>query len=330
MSGRSFGTYVLTRLLYAVGVLLATFTVAFAIIYALPGDPARLILGGATSGSVPTQAEVDAVNAEYGFDRPIWAQYLDYLWNAAHGDLGSSFASGETVTTLLGRSAASTVQLTAAAFAFAVVVGGAVGTWAVYTRSRHLSRVLDAVPAVSVSLPSFWVGLLLIQFLSFRLDLFPASGDVGWRSVVLPAVTLGLAAAATIAQVLNRSLRNEIAQPYVDVARARGASRRRAFFVHAYRNAMVPVLTVSGLVVANLFAYSTISETVFSRAGLGFTLQSAVKSKDIPVILAVVALVAAIYVLANLVVDLLYPLLDPRLAGARRRTRPATTTAAAQ
>ncbi|MGA5507062.1 ABC transporter permease [Streptomyces umbrinus] len=316
--------YLASRLLQAVFVLWATFTVSFMVLYVLPGDPARLILGGAGGGGAPTRQQLDVVNAEYGFDLPLHEQYLRYVTHALRGDFGSSYGTHDAVTHMIGQALPSTVALTAFSLLLAVVIGTAVGTLSVYSTSRGLSRLLDSVPALSVSLPTFWTGMLLIQLLSFDLRLLPAAGDSGVQTLLMPGLCMALPAGALIAQLLSRSLHAAVREPYTDIARAKGATKQRVFFRHAFRNALIPVVTVSGMIVANLFAYSAITETVFSRNGVGYLLQSAVKTKDIPVVLAVVLLISVVYVLVNLAVDLLYPLLDPRITlGRRISARPA-------
>jgi peptide/nickel transport system permease protein len=173
-----------------------------------------------------------------------------------------------------------------------------------------------ALPPLGVSLPTFWVGLMLVQLLSFRIQLFPAFGNEGISGLVLPAVTLAVPTSALLAQVLAKSLATTLGEPYIDTARAKGAGRARVHFRHALRNAALPALTVAGLLVGNLVAGSVVVESVFARNGVGRTTVAAVTVQDIPVVQAVVVFGAFVFVLVNLAVDLVYPVLDPRIVTA--------------
>ncbi len=309
---RSGWVYVVRRLLQALLVIWAAFTITFVILYLVPGDPARLIAGG-DGGVEASPAQIAQINKEYGFDQPIYVQYVRALGGAITGNLGMSYQMKQPVTTLLGQELGSTFALAMFALAIAIVVGVMLGSITVYTRSRWLAKLLDSLPPIGASLPTFWVGLMLMQLFSFGLHLFPSAGDAGFASLVLPGVTMAAPGAASIAQVLAKSLRSSYAEPYVEIAKAKGAGRFRVFAAHAARNALLPSVTVMGMIVANLFAYSTVSETIFSRNGLGLALEKAVQTKDIPVVEGAVLVVAGVYVLASLVVDLVYPLVDPRL-----------------
>jgi peptide/nickel transport system permease protein len=326
VNGRTGWRYLVRRLLLAVLVMWAAFTITFIILYLVPGDPAQLIAGG-EGGTPATPDQIAAVNQEYGFDRPVLVQYFHALGGAVHGDLGNSYQMKQPVRELIAQEFGSTFTLAMFALLAAIVLGALIGSITVYTRSKALTKLLDAVPSVGASLPTFWVGLMLMQAFSFGLHVFPSAGDSGFSSLVLPGLTIAIPSAAVIAQVLARSLRNSFAEPYVEIARAKGASRLRVFAAHAARNSLLPTVTVAGMAVANLFAYSTVVETIFSRNGLGLALERAVQSKDVPVVEGVVLVVAAIYVLANLVVDLVYPIIDPRLragsASALRKIRKA-------
>lgn len=309
--------YILERLLQAVLILWATFTLAFLILFVIPGDPALLMLGGASETGSVSPEQIEAVNAQYGFDQPLYIQYVTYLLGTLRGDLGVSFQTGMPVSALLAEAIGSTAALVAFGTVVAIVLGLAVGCAAAYAKNRVLARVLESVPSLAASLPTFWVGLLLMQFLSFQLRLLPVSGDRGFETLIMPGITLAIPAAASIAQVVSKSLRTAMDEPYIDVARAKGAGELRVFFGHAFRNAVLPALTVLGLVIASMFVAATITETIFGRRGIGFLLEGSITTKDIPVVQAVVLVVAAVYVLTNLVVDLVYPFLDPRVVRAR-------------
>lgn len=323
--------YVLRRLAQAVVVLWAAFTVTFVILYLLPSDPVSIMLAGGQGGEQTDldPAQVAALRARYGLDQPLVVQYGRALWNALHLDFGTSIANGAPVTTLIGDALPQTVRLAVAALAIALVVGVGIALASTWTRSRRLAGLLLSLPPLGVALPTFWVGLLLVQFLSFRFPVFPALGNEGPESLVLPAVTLAIPVSAQIAQVLARGLRHSLSEPYVETARAKGASRARVHLRHALRNASVPALTMAGVITGGLLAGAVVTETVFSRVGIGRLTVSAVNSQDIPLVQGLVLLAAAVFVTVNLLVDLLYPVVDPRIrvaAPGRRRPAPKATT----
>ncbi|WP_392972726.1 ABC transporter permease [Streptomyces sp. LN245] len=311
--------YVLKRLAQAVGVLWAAYTVSFLVLDYLPGDPVTAMAGaGMDSGQVDPR-QIAALRHEYGFDKPVLTQYAEYLGRAVRGDFGDSVATGRPVASTLADALPQTLQLTASALLFAVVLGGGLAVTATYTTRRWLRQLLLSLPPLGVSVPTFWVGLLLVEAFSFRLRWFPAFGNDGPKGLVLPALTLAVPTGALIAQVLAKSLLTALDQPYVETARAKGAGRWRVHLRHALRNASLPALTVAGLLVGQLIAGSVVVETVSSRDGLGRVTAAAVTAQDIPVVQAVVAFGALIFVTTNLVVDLVYPLLDPRIVVASDR-----------
>jgi peptide/nickel transport system permease protein len=322
--------YIAFRLLQAVGVLWAAYTVSFLVLYALPSDPAALIAGPDATDITPEQ--LDAIRAQYGLDRPLVVQYFDQLVHLLRGDLGTSISTGRPVTDIIGEAVGPTVQIAAAGLVLAILFGGGLAIVSTYTRHRALGQFLLALPPLGVAIPAFWFALLLLQWFSFAIPIFPAMGDQGLASIVLPAVTLALPTGATIAQLLSKSLVTTLREPYIDTAWAKGASRARIHFGHALRNAALPALTMAGLLIGQLLAGTVVTETVFSRPGIGRVTASAVGAQDIPVVQGVVVFAAVVFVLANLLVDLIYPLLDPRIqAGRGRRARRATldTTVAA-
>jgi peptide/nickel transport system permease protein len=205
------------------------------------------------------------------------------------------------------------LQISAAGLAVAVLFGGTVALVATYTRVLWLRQVLMALPSLAVSLPVFWVGLMLVQVFAFGLGLLPSVGANSPAALVLPAVTLGLPTGALIAQVLAKSLTQALGEPYVTTARAKGVGRGGIHLRHALRNAALPALTVLGYIVGNLLAGSVVVETVFTRPGLGRLTVAAVGVQDIPLVQGIVVFAAAVFVLVNLMVDLIYPLLDPRI-----------------
>ena len=311
--------YAIKRLAQAVGVLWAAYTVSFLILDFLPGDPVTAMAGAGMDSGQVDPAQLAALRHEYGFDKPILVQYADYLGKAVRGDFGDAVSTGRPVTSTLADALPQTVQLTGAALLLAVVLGGGLAVLATYTSQRWLRQLLLSLPPLGVSVPTFWIGLLLVEMFSFRLHWFPAFGNDGLRGLVLPAVTLAIPTGAQVAQVLAKSLLTALDQAYVETARAKGAGRWRVHLRHALRNASLPALTVVGLLVGQLIAGSVVVETVFSRDGLGRVTAAAVTAQDIPLVQGVVVFGALIFVVTNLVVDLVYPLLDPRIVVASGR-----------
>jgi peptide/nickel transport system permease protein len=306
--------YLVRRAALAIGVLWAAFTVSFVVLYLLPGDPVATMASGGLDGEPLTPEALDALRARYGLDQPLIVQYGTRLWDALHGDFGTSIQSGKDVGEAIREALPPTIQISVAGLAFAIVFGGAVALVATYTSARWLRQLLMALPSLAVSLPVFWVGLMLVQLFSFQLRLLPSVGAKGLDSLVLPAITLGLPTGALVAQVLAKSLSAALDEPYVVTARAKGAGRVAIHLRHALRNAALPALTVLGYVVGNLLAGSVVVETVFTRPGLGRLTVSAVSVQDIPLVQGIVVFAAAVFVAVNLLVDLIYPVLDPRIA----------------
>ncbi|MFJ3899850.1 ABC transporter permease [Streptomyces sp. NPDC090083] len=311
--------YVIKRLAQAVGVLWAAYTVSFLVLDYLPGDPVTAMAGaGMDSGQVDPK-QIAALRHEYGFDKPVLVQYAEYLGRAVRGDFGDAVSTGRPVTSTLADALPQTLQLTGAALLLAVLLGGGLAVVATYTSRRWLRQFLLSLPPLGVSVPTFWVGLLLVEAFSFKLHWFPAFGNDGLKGLVLPALTLAVPTGAQVGQVLAKSLLTALDQAYVETARAKGAGRWRVHLRHALRNASLPALTVVGLLVGQLIAGSVVVETVFSRDGLGRVTAAAVTAQDIPLVQGVVVFGALIFVTTNLLIDLVYPLLDPRIVVASGR-----------
>ncbi|QNG20013.1 ABC transporter permease [Rhodococcus triatomae] len=311
--------YLALRFAQALGVLWAAFTVSFAVLYLLPSDPVSIAVESAGSGQAVDPAAIAELQARYGLDQPVWVQYWTSLSHAVRGDFGYSIATGQSVTAAIGAAIPSTLALAGTALVLAVLFGASVAILATYTRVRWLHSLLLSLPPLGVAVPTFWVGLILLQVFSFQLRIFPAFGDATASALVLPAVTLALPTGAVIAQVLAASLTTTWRQPFIDTARAKGASRWHIQIRHALRLSSIPAFTIAGVLVGNLLAGSVVVETVFSRAGVGRLTQTSVLAQDIPVVQGIVVFTAVVYVAVNLIVDLLYPLIDPRIVDGRRR-----------
>lgn len=315
--------YTARRVAQAIAVLWAAYTVSFVVLYLLPSDPVSILLNqaGGTSGR-PSAEQIAQIQSQYGFDDPVIVQYFRHLFDAIQLDFGQSVSRGQSVTSLLAENLPPTLALTATALVFTVVIGGGLAFLATYVGWRPLRSFLHRLPAVGVSFPTFWVGLLLIQLFSFSLGWFPATGSEGLSTLVLPALTMSLPTAGILAQVLIRGLDDTLDQAHIATARAKGLSRFTIHRKHALKNASLPALTILGLLVGSTVTQAVVAETVFSRLGIGRLAQQAVLAQDIPLVQGIVVLAAAIFVVVNLAVDLVYPLLDPRvLPHIERRTR---------
>lgn len=309
-------SYVARRIGQGLVVLWAAYTISFLVLYLLPGDAATLFAGGGDQQAVDP-ALVERLRGELGLDRPLWEQYLLALGRALLGDFGTSAQTGRPASEMLLEALPPTLALTASAFVLAVVFGTALAVAASLTRWTWLRNLLSSLPPIGVSVPVFWIGLLLLQAFSFRLRWFPSMGDDGFASLVLPAITIAIPSGAFIAQLLSRSLRSTLAQPYVEIVRAKGAGELRVQLGHAFRNAAIPSLTMIGVLVGGLLSGAVVTETVFSRLGIGRLVVTAVNNRDVPVVQVVVVFAALVFVVANLVVDLVYPLIDRRITLAR-------------
>ncbi|WP_263225657.1 ABC transporter permease [Pseudomonas alabamensis] len=306
--------YVAGRVGQALLVLWGAYTITYFILYLLPGDTLAIMLSASgleADGLSPE--DLAKARAYYGLDKGLFEQYADLLWRALHGDLGQSLSLGRSVTTLLAERLPQTLTLAGAAIVLSLLAGIGLGCLTAYVQWRPLKVALARLPALGFSVPVFWVGLLLIQVFAFALGWFPATGSQGFDSLVLPAITLAIPSAALYAQVLQRGFQDVWQAPYITTAFAKGLSRGQVQARHALRNAALPLLTLVGLQVGNTVSGAVLVETIYSRNGVGRLAQEAVLRQDIPVVLAIVAVAAAAFVVVNLLVDLLYPCLDPRI-----------------
>lgn len=306
--------YVIGRIGQALLVLWGAYSIAYFILYLLPGDPLSIMLS-ASGVEIDSLSAVDLAKARayYGLDQGVVEQYLSLLWGAIHGDFGQSIALNRPVAGLLAERLPQTLALAGEAIVLSLIGGVGLGYLAAYVRWRPLQQVLARLPSLGFSVPVFWMGLLLIQVFAFSLGWLPSTGNQGFASLVLPAITLAIPSAAVYAQVLMRGFQGIWHEPYMATAYAKGLSRAQVQRRHAFKNAALPLLTLIGLQVGNTVSGAVLVETIFARSGIGRLAQEAVLRQDIPVVLAIVSVAAAAFVLVNLLVDLLYPALDPRI-----------------
>ncbi|RKP57662.1 ABC transporter permease [Pararobbsia silviterrae] len=298
---------VVTRLVSAVLVLWSVVTLSFIAVQLAPGDIVSMLIGQQLS----TPAIVAAVKQEWGLDAPLYLQYLRYVWRVLHGDFGRSYVLNTDVAPLVLGQLGPTLALTAAAFVVAFVF--AVGLATLTAGRRWSSRIASGIELVVTSTPSFWLGILLLFVFSFTLKWFPVAGDRGFASIVLPALSLGLAQGAIVGRVLRKGIERALDEPYALTVRSWGVGEFALRVRHALRHAALPAVTLTGWLFGSLLSGAVITEQVFGRPGIGQVIVDAVVSKDTPVILAIAMLSAAIYVALSTAVDLLYLLLDPRL-----------------
>ncbi|AIR91148.1 ABC transporter permease [Pseudomonas cremoricolorata] len=307
--------YLIGRIGQALLVLWGAYTVTYLILYLLPGDTLSIMLSASGMEADGLSAEdLAKARAYYGLDQGLWQQYADLLWRALHGDLGHSLSLNRPVTALLAERLPQTLALAGLAIVLSLLGGIGLGYLTAYLQWRPLKTALSRLPSLGFSVPVFWMGLLLIQVFAFGLGWFPATGSRGFDSLVLPAVTLAIPSAAVYAQVLQRGFQGVWQEPYIVTAFAKGLSRAQVQARHGLRNAALPILTLVGLQVGNTVSGAVLVETIFSRNGVGRLAQEAVLRQDIPVVLAIVSVSAAAFVVINLLVDLLYPYLDPRIS----------------
>lgn len=321
--------YVIKRLAQGLAVLWAAFTVAFVVLYLLPSDPVRIMLAGSGAEFAnANEADLDALRAEFGLDRHPFVQYVTALGGAVVGNFGRSIQRGMPVSELLAEAIGQTLVLAGIAFAIALVIGVGLAIVANIVPSRFVRQTLLSLPPLAVAVPTFWSGLILTQIFAFGLQWVNIFDQSSWASIILPAVTLAIPTSAFIAQILAKSLAQTMREPYVDVIRSRGASEARVVLIGALRNASLPLFTMIGMIVGNMIAGSVVVETVFSRMGVGRVTYEAVNAQDIPVVMGVVVLASIVFVVINLVVDLVYPVLDPRVT--IKTMRPSVSRLASQ
>lgn len=293
-------------------VLWGAATLAFFALRVIPGDPVDVMLGPLSQVSAQGR---EALRAALGLDQPVLVQYVTYLGQLLRGDLGESYQLRMPVAEVLGRQLGATLQLTALALLIAVVLALAV---AMFARGRTSRGIVATVELVVLSSPVFWIGLVLLSVFAFGLGWFPVSGSRNPATLVLPAVTLALPVAALLGQVLRDGIESAERAPFALTVRARGASHARLTARHTLRHGAAGALTLTAYLVGSLLGGAVLVETVFARPGIGRVALAAITNRDLPVVSGVILLSAAAFVLINIMVDLLHPVIDPRL---RERTR---------
>jgi peptide/nickel transport system permease protein len=308
-------SYLIRRLFIAILALLGVTVGAFSMLHLAPGDPISLLVSeraAESAGSDPKQA-MELFRSRYGLDKPLPVQYLNYLSQLLHGDLGSSIFQGRAVLDIILEQFPHTFQLAFASIFIAIAIGIPAGIIAAWRHNSWLDSTTMTFSLLGVSLPTFWQGLMLILLFSVAIQWFPTSGQGGVRYLVLPAAALGSSHAAILSRLTRSSMLEVLHEGYINTARGKGLRERVVLLRHAFPNAIVPVVTVVGLQFGRMLAGTFIIEIVFARQGLGNVLVSAILNRDFPLAQGTILFTAAFYVLVNLIVDMTYSYLDPRI-----------------
>lgn len=303
--------YLIGRIGQAVAVLAVTFTAAFLLLQVLPGDAIMIKFMSPEMGLSADQ--IAEIRASYGADLPMWQRYLRTVANFLSGNFGYSIQAGVPVSQQLATNLPPTLLLAALAFGAAVILTTVLAALSNVTGMDWLRSGLQSLPSLFISVPVFWLGIMLIQIFSFQLDLVSVISPGPVERLVLPVATLAIPISAPLAQILMRNIDEVLTQPFVAVARAKGASRTWVLWKHVARNAVLPTLTIAGVLFGELLAGAVVTEAVYGLNGLGGLTYQAVGNHDTTVLQAIVVISALAFVTINLVVDLLYPVLDPRL-----------------
>ena len=300
--------YLIRRVLLTIPVLLGVATLVFSLIHLVPGDPAQAMMG---DGAAPQ--DIAELRKNLGLDQPLLTQYVAFLSRAVKGDLGKSFRTGQPVTTMVAERVPATAELAVAAMIVAVVIAIPLGVIAAVWRGTAIDYGAMTFALAGVSIPNFWLGPLLAIVFAVELGWLPVSGRGTLANLALPAISLGLALAAILARMTRASLLDELNELYVRAARARGVSRASAITVHALRNSLIPLLTIIALQFGAVLTGAVITETIFAWPGIGRLLIQSIGFRDYPMVQGCILLIAVTYVTVNLLTDLMYGVVDPRI-----------------
>jgi peptide/nickel transport system permease protein len=300
--------YATKRILGMVPVLLITWTIVFVVLQIIPGDPVNLMLAGRPASEEVRERE----RHRLGLDRPVLERYVTFLWRAVQGELGESFRTRRPVTEMIVDQLPPTLELAAGGLVVGLTLGVSLGIIAGIRPNSWVDTLVMFLALAGISLPSFWIGMLLIYIFGNVLRWVPIVGE-GFGALILPSITVGLFLAGGLARMIRSSILEVMGQDYIRTARAKGLPPAKVILKHAFRNAMIPPLTLFGINFGLLITGAVITESVFARPGLGTMLLEAVLTKDIPLVQALVVYATGVYILLNLMVDLLYGVIDPRI-----------------
>ncbi|UUX33400.1 ABC transporter permease [Fundicoccus culcitae] len=309
--------YIINRVINILPTLLIVAIIVFGVTRILPGDPAASILGPQANAT-----EIENMRIVMGLDKPIWEQFINYLGNLLRGDLGYSYAYNMNVVDLIAERFPNTVILTVSALIIALVVGVPAGILSAYKRNTFVDYLVMVISLVGVSMPVFWLGVMLVLIFSVNLGWLPATGmgdwsqgaDVFFKHLILPSVTLATIPMANFARITRSSMLDVLSQDYIRTARAKGLLENKVVWKHALKNALNPILSVLGMQVASLLGGSVLTETIFSWPGMGRLVTDAINRGDFGVVQGVVIFIALIYVVTNLIIDILYKVVNPKIS----------------
>jgi peptide/nickel transport system permease protein len=303
------GKAIAFRLLNSLGVIVGSSMLVFCILYVLPGD---VVMNMVDPSAMSTEA-VANLRHQLGVDRPFYEQFLTYFGHVLQGDFGKSLVNSEPVLPKIVTHFPATLALASAASAVSVIVGVVLGVLSAIHRNKAIDIAARVVGLFGISMPTFWSGILLILIFSVYLGWFPAMGSDGLETLVLPAVTLGMLGAGFIVRMVRNSMLEVLGEPFITTLRAKGLTERTVIYLHALRNALIPAVTMLGLLIGEMLAGTVVIETVFSRQGIGRIISDAIMAKDLPVVQGVVLFTAVVYVIVNALVDISYSYIDPRV-----------------
>ena len=293
----------------AIPTLIGVLVASFLIIHLVPGDPVEVMMFGAN----PTPEQVAQMREQLGLDQPLYRQFGSYLWGVARGDLGKSIQRQTPVTSEIKQRIKPTFQLTFAGMGIAIVFGFSMGILAALRPNSWVDSLAMGAANVTVAIPAFWLGILLILLFALNLGWFPATGQGGGKRLVLPALSLGIGYSAIIARLVRSNLIQVLEKEYILTARSKGLVERVVLFRHALKNALIPVITMIGLQFGNMMGSAVIIEILFARIGLGRLLVLSILQRDYPLIQGVILVFGIIYIFSNLIIDVLYSFVDPRI-----------------
>ena len=302
--------YLLRRLALAVPTVFIVSILVFGLMHMLPGEPVEIMLsefGGSAE-------DIERLREQLGLNDPLYVQLGRFLWDALHGDLGRSLFNRRPVIDQILVQVPSTLQLTAGSILVSLIIGIPLGIIAAIKHRSWIDALCMLFALVTVSAPTFWLALVMILVFSVGLGWFPATGSQGWRSLVLPTISLGVASAGLIARLVRSSMLEVLSQNYMVTARSKGLRERIIVLRHGFRNALIPTVTIIGLQIGNLLGGAVVVETVFARQGLGRMVIQAIMKKDYPLVQGTLLFIAVVYVLINLIIDWLYSFIDPRIS----------------
>ena len=300
---------IIERILTALLVVFGSTFLVFTILYVLPGDPVDTIL----DPSVATPEMIEKLRQELGVDQPFHIQLFQYFSDLFQGNFGHSLVNSTPVLPQILEQFPKTLALTLASASISIVLGLTLGVLSAIHRNKAIDILARVIGLFGISMPTFWTGILLILIFSVHLGWFPSLGSDGWQTLILPAFTLGVIGAGSIIRMVRNSMLEVISENFITTLRSKGLSERVIMYRHALRNALIPALTMMGMIIGDMLAGTVIIETVFSRQGIGRLIADAIMASDLPVVQGVIFFTAILYITINLIVDISYTIIDPRV-----------------